>query len=212
MTYLQLRNLLRNDLLAESSTNYWSDDDLLNYLRRSAFEIAREYGFPTVVAFINVSSGAKSFTLPQGASTIQLNEVSFSGFKLSSAPLSVIAEYQELETLDFPRYYNMDPKRSSFDVYIAPPAHKAGVVTIEYIAVDESLNAALGDEPWDGLFQGFHELVAYRAAVRAFEASLEEDRAQYMTQRSQLLMQAFALFLGKTDLATAVAGPGVAAS
>jgi hypothetical protein len=212
MTYLQLRNLLRNDLLAESSTSYWSDDDLLNYLRRSAFEIAREYAFPTVVAFVSVPSGATSFTLPQGASIIQLNEVSFSGFKLTAAPLSVISEYQAVSALQFPRYYNMDPKRLSLDVYIAPPTHKAGVITLEYVAVDDSLNAVLGDEPWDGLFKGFHELVAYRAAVRAFEASLEDDRAQYMIQRSQGLMQAFALFLGKSDVATATAGQGVSAS
>jgi hypothetical protein len=212
MTYLELRNLLRNDLLAESSTSYWSDDDLLNYLRRAAFEIAREYAFPTVVESINVASGARSFTLPANASIIQLNEVSFAGFKLTTAPLSVIAEYQAVGSLRFPRYYNMDPKRSSLEVFIAPPAHKAGVVTLEYVAVDNSLTATLGDEPWDGLFKGFHELVAYRAAVRAFEASLEDDRAQYMMQRSQSLMQALALFLGKTDVATAAVGQGVSAS
>ena len=212
MTYLNLRNLLRNDLLAESSTTYWSDDDLLNYLRRSAFELAREYGFPTVVAFVPVLQGATSFVLPQGAVAVQLNEVSFAGFKMSLAPMSTIAEYQALGSLQFPRYYNHDPKRAGQQVFIAPPAHTAGTVTVEYIALDDSLNDTLGDEPWDGLFSGFHELVAYRAAVRAFEASLEDDRAQYMLQRSQMLQQAFALFLGKSDVAAATAGAGVSAS
>jgi hypothetical protein len=126
--------------------------------------------------------------------------------------MSVILEYHDLGLLRFPRYYNTDPKRANAEVFIAPPAYKNGTITLEYIALDDSLSDTLGDQPWNGLFPGFHELVAYRAAIRAFEASLEDDRAQYMLQRSQGMLQAFALFLGKADVAAATVGQGVSAS
>jgi hypothetical protein len=83
---------------------------------------------------------------------------------------------------------------------------------VEYIVNYDSSSELESDEPWTGLFRRYHEVVAYRAAVKAFESSLEEERAAYMTQRAQQLMQSFALFLGKADLAQAAVGEGVAAS
>jgi hypothetical protein len=213
VTYAELRTILRRDLLAEASDNYWTDADLLAFLKRAAMEVAHEFGFPTSVALVPVVGGATSFSLPADAASAQLNEVAFGGMRLVLAPMSVVTEYQHMSTLRFPRYYNVDPKRNPAVVYIAPPAPVGGAnMMVEYIVNYDSSAETQDQEPWTGLFRRYHELVAYRAAVKAFEASLEDDRAAYMQQRAQQLQQSFALFLGKADVAQAVAGEGVAAS
>jgi hypothetical protein len=211
--YSELRTILRRDLLAESSQDYWSDADLFAFLQRAATEVAHEMAFPTAVTTISVAAGDTSFSLPADAASAQLNEVAFGPLKLTLAPVAVVREYQGMTALAFPRYYNVDPKRSPVQVLVAPAIPTGGgTITVEYIKDYRGENDAITDEPWDGLFPRFHELVAYRAAVKAFESSLEEDRAAYMLQRSQQITQAFALFLGKSDVAAAVAGQGVAAS
>jgi len=213
VTYQELITIVRRDLLAEVSTDYWTDADLFGFLQRSATEVAYEMGFPTEVVSIPVPGGATQFSLPADAASPQLNEVSFNSLKLTLAPVAVIREFQGMPSLRFPRHYNTDPKRSPFSVLIAPPAPAGGgTVTVEYIKSYRGTSDSLTDEPWGGLFPRFHEIVAYRAAAKAFDSSLEEDRASYMLQRAQGMQQAFALFLGKTDMAAAVAGPGVSVS
>jgi hypothetical protein len=213
VTYQELITIVRRDLLAEVSTDYWTDADLLKFLQRSATEVAYEMAFPTEVATIPVSGGDTQFSLPSDAASAQLNEVTFGSLKLTLAPVAVIREYQGMSSLRFPRYYNTDPKRSPVAVLVSPPIPAGGgSVTVEYIKSYNGGADTVTDEPWDGLFPRFHELLAYRAAAKAFESSLEEDRAGYMSQRAQSMQQAFALFLGKSDVAAAVAGQGVAAS
>jgi hypothetical protein len=213
VTYTELRDILRRDLLAEVSQDYWSDNDLFDFLKRAATEVAHELAFPTSVAIVPVAEGDTSFSLPADAASAQLNEVAFGGMRLTLAPMAVISEYQALGALRFPRYYNVDPKRNPALVFIAPPAPAGGAnMMVEYIVDYDASPESIDSEPWLGLFRRYHELVAYRAAVKAFESSLEPERAQYMSQRSQQLLQSFALFLGKADMAQAIAGEGVAAS
>jgi hypothetical protein len=213
VTYAQLLNILRRDLLAESSQDYWTDADLFTFLQRAATEVAHEMAFPTTIATIPVAGGATSFSLPGDSASAQFNEVTFNSFKLVLTPVAVIREYQGMTGIGFPRYYNVDPKRSPLQVLMAPAAPAGGgEITVEYIKNYRGESDIISDEPWEGLFPRFHELVAYKAAVKAFEASLEEDRAGYMAQRAQQMQQALALFLGKTDVAAAIAGEGVNAS
>lgn len=213
MTYDELRTMLRRDLLAEASQDYWSDDDLFGYLKRAATGIAREMGFPTRVHSVFVPQGASEVALPDEVADVQVNEVAFGGFRLALAPWSVVSEYQELGALRFPRYYNVDPKRQPALLTIAPPAPDGGAtLRIEYVVEYDPATEAISSPPWEGKFLRFHELVAYRAAVEALAASMEDDRSAAMQQRLMPLMQAFALFLGKADLAQAMAGPGTVAS
>jgi hypothetical protein len=213
VTYQELITIVRRDLLAEVSTDYWTDGDLLTFLQRAATEVAHEMAFPTAIVSIPVSVGDTEFSLPADAASAQLNEVTFGPLKLTLAPVAAIREYQGMSSLRFPRHYNTDPKRSPISVLVAPPVPSGGgTMTVEYIKSYDGRSDSVTDEPWNGLFPRFHELVAYRAAVKAFESSLEEDRATYMAQRAQSMQQAFALFLGKTDVAAAVAGPGVTVS
>lgn len=213
MTYDELRTILRRDLLAEASTDYFTEADLLSFLKRAAVEIARDFGFPTAMHTQQLPGGATEAELPEDVADAQLAEVAFSGFRLTPAPLAVIAEYQELGALRFPRHYNVDPKRDPRRLYFAPPVPSGGGrLMIEYVVEYDTASETETSAPWGSRFARFHGLVAYRAAVNALEASMESDRAAALQQRLMPMMQSFALFLGKADLARAMAGEGAAAT
>lgn len=206
VTYQQLLTVLRRDLLAEVSQAYWSDADLLTYLQRASTEVAHELSFPVAIDPVEVALGATSFTLPATAAAVQLNAVSFRGMSLAQAPMAVVEEYRANTVLPNPRYYHHDPKVDPRAVRFGPPAPLSASFVVEYVAEYDGGEDGLESRPWGNLFPRYHELVAYRAAVKAFEASLENERAGYMMQRSQQLFASFAAFLGKTDLAELTLG------
>jgi len=202
VTFGEARTILRNDVLAEASTDYYSDADLLGYLQRSAKEIAMNFGFPTALGSVNVNADDFTFNLPSDAANIDLNEVSFDGFALTLAPRRRILGAVQQASLGLPRYYNWEPKRGG-QVAFAPKAPRDAVVSFEY--VKEYTPGDENAEVWDGLFPAYHEVVVYRAAVKAFEASLEVDRSQYWLTREQNVSQEFSLFLNETPLNKAIA-------
>lgn len=199
MTFAEARTILRNDVLAEASTDYYSDAVLLDYLARAAQELAAAFGFPTGVATVAVSANDASFTLPVDAANLDLNEIAYDGFALALVPYRTILQYRDQPSLGQPRYYNFDPKRGDFTVYLAPRAPRDADVHFEYIR-QYGLAVDPADEVWDGLFPEYHELVVYRAGVKAFDASLENERAGYWLQKEQAKMQEFAAALNKTPL------------
>jgi hypothetical protein len=200
VTYEQLRRILRHDLLAEVASDYWGDGDLLSYLRRAATEVAHELAFPVETFTVAVSADAGSFELPAGAAVIQVGEVSYGGMRLDEAPPGVVEEYRANTHVGAPRYYSFDPKVDSRTVHFGPVAPDAGSFAVRFVQEYDAESDELDDEPWGGLFRRYHELLAYRAAVKAFEASLENDRAMYMLQRSQPIFMSFAIFLGRSDM------------
>jgi hypothetical protein len=114
-------------------------------------------------------------------------------------PYQQIATYVDLTSVGQPRYYNWDPKRGGL-VYFAPKAPRAGTIRFEYVTEYDASSALVTDQVWDGLFPAFHDLVVFRAGHKAFDASLEVERAQYWLQREQARSQEFAAFLNKTPV------------
>ena len=211
MTFAEARQVLRNDILAEESTDYYTDADLFEYLKRAAKELAFTYGFPREIATISLTPGQATFSLPSDAANIDLQEVSFNGFTLTLAPYRAIAHMVDQPSLGQPRFYNYDPKRMSSTVRIAPASNRAGNVTFEYVQKYEIDSLTPSSPMWSGLFPAYHELIIFRAAVKAFDASLETERAAYYMQKEQRMGQEFSLFLNKTP-ANMVFGEEVAES
>jgi hypothetical protein len=195
-------SILRNDVLAEASTDYYSDQDLLGFLGRAARELAMVFGFPTGVGTVTLSTDDASFSLPADAVNVDLNEVSYDGFALALAPYRTILQYVDQTSVGQPRYYNFDPKRGDLTVYIAPKAPRAGNIRFEYVRMYDSVVDVVSPtfEVWDSLFPEYHDLVIYRAAVKAFDASLEQEKAAYWLQKEQARSQEFAMFLNKAPL------------
>lgn len=200
MTFAEARNVLRQDILAEASTAFYSDAALLSYLTRAAQELAYVFGFPTQVDTVTVAAGDSTFDLPEDAANLDLNEVAYDGFVLALVPYRVIAQYVNQIMTGLPRYYNYDPKRADKTVYFAPAAPRESDIAFEYIVAYEIPDEPEDEAVWDGLFVAYHDLVVFRAAVKAFDASLETERAAYWLQREQQRAQEFALFLNKAPM------------
>lgn len=199
MTFGEAQAILRNDVLAESSTDYYTDADLLGFLVRSAKELAMMFGFPTAIGSAAISALDYQFALPADAEQVDLNEVEFNGFRLEVAPFSKVFAFVTQVGVGNPRYYNYDPRRGG-NVLFAPAASVAGTVSFEYVQKYDTSALTTASDIWDGLFPAYHELVVFRAGVKAFDASLENDRAGYWQQKEQKLAQEFSAFLNKLPL------------
>lgn len=199
MTFGEAQTSLRNDVLAEASTDYYSDADLFGFLKQAAQEIALDFGFPTAVSTASVVTDASSFSLPADSANVDLNEVSFDGFRLLLQPYATVQAAVDQTSIGVPRYYNFDPKRGGV-VFFAPKAPRNGVIKFEYVQNYDVSGVTTGSVIWDGLFVPFHNLVVFSAGVKAFDASLEQERAGYWLQRYQARSQEFAAFLNKTPL------------
>ena len=199
MTFGEARTILRDDVLAESSTDYYTDANLLDFLLRSAKETAMMFGFPTVLGTVVLAATDYQFTLPVDAEQVDLNEVEFNGFRLEVAPFNKVLSFITQIGVGNPRYYNYDPRRGG-NVLFAPAAADAGTIQFEYVQKYDTTALVAADEVWNGLFPAYHELVVFRAGAKAFDASLENDRAQYWQQREQKAAQEFSAFLNKVPL------------
>ena len=206
MTFGNARDILRNDILAESSTEYFDDAELLDFVQRSAEEIAAALEFPrsTQTTTVNTAAVQGTFTSTQGV--ISLSEVTVGEFRLSPAPYSKVIEYRN-NTLTIPRFYNFDRRRqnsmnTSQDIVVdfAPASPSSATMAAEVVEVYTAGTA--GAQIWNGDYAQFHELVTLRAGEKAFRASLEFDLATKYFEQYQRQYQEFASFLGGVDIGT----------
>lgn len=212
MTFGQARTILRNDMLAELSTEFYGEEELLRYLLESARELAQAHQFPTTLNTVAVLEGDTTFTPVAGSATLSINEAAFNGFELKLTPLATVLQYRELlegvrRIAPNPRYYSFDPRRGG-DVEFAPPAPRAGTITYEAVTEYETSLLGSDDDIWGGLFPSWHYLVIHRAAAKAFDASMEQERASYHLQRMMAMQQEFSAYLKRTPLADVVMAGG----
>jgi len=81
-TFGTLRTRLRNDVLAEADTSFYSDADLLTFLSEASVEIASLGGFPVVSIANNLSSGSTAVAAPASLSTVDFKQVTFDNLRL----------------------------------------------------------------------------------------------------------------------------------
>jgi aryl carrier-like protein len=214
VTFGEARTILRNDILAELSTNYFQEEELLRYLLDSARELALAHQFPTDISAEAVAQDATAFTPTAGESTISINEMAFDGFEMKLVPLATVLQYRGLREgvrriRTNPRYYSWDTRRGG-NVEFAPAAPRAGTITYEAVVEYDTTGLGADDDMWDGQYAAFHYLIVYRAAAKAFEASLEQERASYYLQRMMALQQEFSVYLKQTPLASLVVASATA--
>lgn len=196
-TFGELRTRLRNDILVEADTGFYSDADLLNLLVESSIEIAGMGGFPTEETSISVASGSTVAVLPSDLSNVELREVTFNNFQLEFADTRKIRLYQGIGGAT--RYYHYSP-RAEGSLDLAPAAHVSGSVVLDYVQDLSGVSYTSGDEPWGGVLPEWHDTILYMAGVKAFEKGFEYDKAQYWLQRLQLRLQPLAIYLGNENV------------
>lgn len=196
-TYGDLRTRLRNDILSESDTSFYSDADLLNFLLEASSEIASLGGFPVNDYSVNIAADTTSVGVPSDLVNVEFREVTFKNMQLESVPLRTIRLYQEIDGLT--RYYHYDP-RGGGDLFLAPAAHAAGRLDISYIENVAASNYDASSEVWGGVLPDWHDAVLYLAAVKAFERGFEYDKAQYWEGRLQRRLQPLSIYLDNNNV------------
>lgn len=205
-TFGELRSRLRDDVLVESDSSFFTDADLLDFLVEASVEIASLGGFPTSTSASVVASGATSFTAPSDVSNIEFREVSFEGLQLQPSDARTVRLYQGIGGLT--RYYNFDV-RAGGSVDIAPAAHTSGTVTVNYVKSLANVSYTASDEPWDGLLDDWHDAIVYWAGVKAFERSMELDKSEYWRGRTERRLQPLAIYLQNENLLNVTVQGGV---
>lgn len=202
-TFGTLRTRLRNDVLAESDTGFYSDADLLTFLSEASVEIASMGGFPVVSSASSIASGSTTVTAPASLSTVDFRQVTFDNLTLEEADAKTVRLYQGIGGLT--RYYSFD-EREGGDISISPAAHKAGSFVVDYVKDLSGESYSASDTPWDGLMDDWHDSIVYWAGVKAFERSMEYDKSQYWLQRFERRLQSLAVFLQNNNLLNLVGG------
>jgi len=196
-TFTTLRTRLRDDVLAESDTSFFSDADLLSFLSEASVEIASMGGFPTVSSASAVASGATTVTAPTDLSNIEFQEVTFGNYTLEKADGRTVNLYQGIGGQT--RYYDYDP-RGGGSISLAPAAHTSATLTITYVDDLSQDTYSASDTPWNGELADWHDAIVYAAGVKAFERSGEYDRAEYWNQRLQRRLQPLAIYLDNSNV------------
>lgn len=196
-TFSELRTRLRNDVLVESDTGFFSDADLLDFLVEASVEIASLGGFPTATSSSAVASGAVTVAAPSDVSIIELREVTFNNLPLELTDAKNVRLYQEIGGI--PRYYRYDP-RAGGSIDLSPAANASGTLVIDYVQDLSSVTYSGGDEPWGGVLSDWHDAIVYFAGVKAFEKGFEYDKSQYWNQRLNLRLQPLAIYLGNDNV------------
>lgn len=204
-TFGVLRTRLRNDVLSEANITLYSEQDLLTFLTEASVEIASLGGFPVVSSASSIASGSTTVTAPASLSTVDFKQVTFDNLTLDEADARTVRLYQGIGGLT--RYYSFD-EREGGNIALAPAAHKAGSFVVDYVKDLSGESYSAGDVPWDGLLDDWHDSIVYWAGVKAFERSMEYDKAQYWSQRFDRRIQSLAVFLQNDNLLNLVGGQG----
>ena len=201
-TFGDLRTRLREDVLAENDTGFYSDADLLEFLSEASIEIASLGGFPATTSTSAVASGTLSVTAPSDISFIgPRNGVSFASLPLRYKDFSVIQLHQGHDGQT--RYYNYDPRLST-TIELAPATHEAGSLVVKYVQDLSNVTYSAGDTPWNGTLENWNDTIVYFAGVKAYERGYEYDKAQYWKQRLQDRLQSFAYYLDNDSVLNVV--------
>lgn len=206
-TFSELRTDLRDEILVEDDTGFYSDSGLLDYLVDASIELAAAGAFPTAVSTSTLSSGSGSLSAP--SDILRVDAINAGGFDVSPASVSEVRLYQKID--GEPRYYYWDEKRGG-SVLFGPQAGSSTSVTIEYVKDLTDTSYSASDTPWDGQMPQFHDVIKYYAAVKAFEQGFEYEKSQYWQQRFQSRLQAFSAFLGNASILELVRRPQEAES
>ena len=196
-TFSDLQSRLRDDILAESDTSFYSDADLLAFLTEASVEIAGMGGFPTASSASAVASAATSVTAPTDLSNIEFREVAFNNYQLEHADMKTVRLYRGIGGQT--RYYDYSPREGG-SIELSPAAHTSGTLYIEYVQDLSSTSYTGGDEVWGGTLPDWHDAVLYLAGIKAYERGYEYEKAQYWMQRLERRLQPLAIYLDNNNV------------
>lgn len=192
-TFGTLRTRLRNDVLAETDTNFYSDADLLNFLVEASIELSALGGFPVATSQSTLLSSATTITAPSDINYVVSNYgVVVNNFPLREKDWQVVQLFKNNPGQT--RYYNYDSRKGGA-IEIAPATSSSVTAVVRYVQDLSGNSYSASDTPWNGVLSNWQDCIVYLAGVKAFERSLEYDKAQYWKQRLLERLQSFSAYL-----------------
>jgi hypothetical protein len=209
VTYAQALAIWRNEIVVDLGTERWDDAEGLRILGNAAAEVAAKLGFPKVTddtAALNPN--ATSIPAPPDMLDVELDSLFINGVAVKAASYATVSRKRFMVPSPYPRYYSYDPEHGG-PIIFAPPISRAispGGVEFRYVqAVDRSPDG--DDEIWGGLFPQWHHIVPLRAGENTYREVELYERADQFAQVYSRELQAFALIVGKTNIANATVPP-----
>lgn len=204
MTFGELIELVRNEVIVDQYDDAFSDAAILETLWRASVEIAAAFDFPRRVTTVSVPIGADSIALPVRARRI--HNVVINGDDLRSVDMQQLLRTAPGSNRPS-RYYNFDPRRFQEPLRISPPS-TGGSALVEYTVglVLPSIDPE-DTEPWDGILSEFHSLIAYRAGVALYQMEERQEESAFWANEYQTRATELAGFLGRSDMASLMVPP-----
>lgn len=226
MTYAEALQRWREEIIADADTERWSNEDGYRLLFAAAKEVAAALRIPMLNYVnedaLNPGDSRMDFTgmLSYDIRPVEIiqDSVRINGVLVHQAPYNTVMRKISSPFSRYPRYYYYD-KSSMGDHLIFSPALSLEVVpgqaSFQYVPdfgpydsdnIPESIwlpPGAAGQE----FYPEWHHLVLYRAAVPTFTSVELYERAQMFAQMYNQEVQAFAAYLGKTDMANLMIQP-----
>lgn len=209
MTFTEALAIWRNEIVVDLGTDRWSDAEGLRLLGNAASEVAAMLGFPKYTDdTATLAIGATSIPAPVDMRDIELDSLFVHGVQVKSAPWSLVNRKRFMTPSPYPRYFSYDPEHGG-SIIFAPPVSRAAVAgQVEFRYVGKFDRVVIGaNDIWDGLFPQWHHIVPVRAGENTYREIELYERANEFSQVFSRELQAFALTLGKTNIANAIVPP-----
>jgi hypothetical protein len=209
MTFTEALAIWRNEVVVDLGTDRWSDAEGLRLLGNAASEVAAMLGFPKYTEDgVTLSIGATSFAAPVDLLDVELDSLFVHGVQVKSAPWHLVNRKRFMSASPYPKYFSYDPEHGG-SIIFAPPVSRAAVAgQVEFRYVAQFPRTVIGaDQVWDGLFPQWHHIVPIRAGENTYREIELYERANEFAQVFTRELQAFAMALGKTNIANATVPP-----
>lgn len=209
MTFTEALAIWRNEIVVDLGTDRWDDAEGLRLLGNAASEVAAMLGFPKYTEdSVTLSIGDTSFAAPADLLDVELDSLFVHGVQVKSAPWHLVNRKRFMAQSPYPRYFSYDPEHGGGIIFAPPVSRAATAGQVEFRYVGTFPREVVGaDEIWDGLFPQWHHIVPIRAGENTYREVELYERANEFAQVYSRELQAFAMALGKTNIANAVVPP-----
>lgn len=207
MTFAELNEMVRRDIIVDLYEDAVTNDALRNVLWQASVELAAAFDLPRQIIMVPVAVNALAIPLPNARA---VSSLSINGDDAQSADLQVLFRVRPLGPRPV-RYFNFDLKRGA-EVLISPPS-QGGTAIIETTVL--LVRPDPGDfdtsSPWTTagpdsvtVLPEFHHVIAYRAGLVLYQMDERQEENQWLQQEYQNRVSEMAAALGRTDVANLV--------
>ncbi len=204
---------LRNRILAESDTAFYSTSTLEDMVLDASREVAGALRFPTNTVTGTLTAGSTTLTFSWAT---DIESLSVNGVSVERVSRGLVESLKTLPSSAFVRGFYADARglgsntsTPDLDVVLAPSLTSNGSYVALVVEDPYKLTAVPNTtEIWKGLFPQFHDLAALRAAVKAFQQGFEFDNAQFYLGRYKDMLNDLASYVGVRVVSNDVVGAG----